>query len=32
MQNTIRWCFDPLDGAVVGSFLETPSQTKVMQT
>ena len=30
MQNTVRWSSDRLDGAVVGSFWGTPSQTKVM--
>ena len=31
MQNTVGWRSDKLDGAVVGRFLGTPSQTKVMQ-
>ena len=28
---SIRWSSDRLDGAVVGSFFGTPSQTKVMR-
>ena len=31
MQNTVRWRSDRLDGAVVGRFLGTPSQMRVMQ-
>ena len=31
MNFTIRWRSDQLDGAVVGCFLGTPSQTKVMR-
>ena len=31
MQNTVRWCSDHLDGAVVRRFGGTPSQTKVMR-
>ena len=31
MQNSVRLHSDRLDGAVVGSFWGTPSQTKVMQ-
>jgi hypothetical protein len=31
MQNSVRWHSDQLDGAVVGSFWGTPSQTKVMR-